>query len=202
MTSGRVARKRALARERLIAAALELIAEGGVDGIRLRELTERADISFGAFYTHFASKEELLEAVVAESLGSMTGAILAYANEFEDAADTVAVAHRSFVKVAIEDPNLAWLIVHLEHADTLLQTASVPYLGPVLERGIAAGRFKPIDTDLAVRFLVGATIAVMRGILDGHLGRDADEESARLFLRACGLEDTEAAAVARRAGRH
>src|SRR5581483_11124334 len=62
-TVSRVARKRLQARSRLIEAASAVIAERGVEGLRLRELADRADVGFGSFYTHFASKEELVEAV-------------------------------------------------------------------------------------------------------------------------------------------
>jgi AcrR family transcriptional regulator len=194
----RVARKRSLARRRLIAAAIELIAEKGVDGLRLREIADRADIGFGSFYNHFASKEELVEAVVAEYVGSLTQAIIVSADEFEDPAQTAAVAHRMFVRLAYDDPQLAWVIVHLDRSDALLETASRPHLGPVLARGIETGRFHGIEIEVAVSFIVGATIAVMRGILAGRLGIDADVGSARILLRACGLTDAEALELAAR----
>jgi AcrR family transcriptional regulator len=194
----RVARKRSLARQRLLDAAIELIADRGVEGLRLRELAERADVGFGSFYTHFATKEELIEAVVAEHLGALAQAILAYAGEHADPAETAAIAHRNFVRLAYEDPQLAWLIIHFDRADALLETASHPHLAPVLERGMRTGRFHGIEIDVAVSFIVGATIAVMRGILEQRLGPGADVASARTLLRACGLPDAEAHELAAR----
>jgi AcrR family transcriptional regulator len=194
----RVARKRSLARRRLIAAAIELIAEKGVDGLRLREIADRADIGFGSFYNHFASKEELVEAVVAEYVGSLTQAIIVNATGSADPAETTAVAHRMFVRLAYDDPQLAWVIVHLDRSDALLETASHPHLGAVLARGMETGRFHGIEIDVAISFIVGATIAVMRGILEGRLGADADVGSARTLLRACGLTDAEARELASR----
>jgi len=198
-TIGRVARKRKLARERLMTAALELIAEHGVEGLRLRELTQRADIGFGAFYTHFESREQLIEAVVAETVGALATSIITNAVEFDDPALTVAVAHRSFVGVAYDDPRIAWLIVHLDRADVLLEHASAAHLQAALERGLRSGRFRGIDADVTVPFLVGATVAVMRAILTGEVEPGADERSARAFLRTCGLSDQEAAKVAAQA---
>jgi AcrR family transcriptional regulator len=210
-----------LARQRLVDAAGQLIAEHGVEGLRLRELAERADIGFGSFYNHFDSKEELVEAVVAEHLGALTNAIIATATAagdgigdgdrhgaggadrnghghgHDDPAETVAAAHRNFVRVAYEDPQLARLIVQLDRADALLETATHPHLTPLHEQGIASGRFSAgIDVEVAVSFIVGATIAVMRGILDGRLGPHAEIASARTLLRACGLSDEEAGAIA------
>jgi AcrR family transcriptional regulator len=38
---------------------LRLIAEGRGERASIQEITEVADIGFGSFYNHFASKEEL-----------------------------------------------------------------------------------------------------------------------------------------------
>jgi AcrR family transcriptional regulator len=192
----RVARKRELVRERLVVAAAELIAERGVEGLRLREITDRADIGFGSFYNHFTSKEELVEAVVERSVREATEAIIADAAELADPAAIAALAHRRFVRLAYDDPQLARLLVNVEHADAVLETAALPFLGPVLERGVQEGRFRGVEIELTVSFIVGATIAVMRAILDGRLGAGAELASARTLLRAVGVDDAEAAALA------
>jgi AcrR family transcriptional regulator len=196
----RVARKRERAHGRLLAAAVELIAEKGIDGLRVREITERADVGFGTFYNHFFSKQELVEAVVGNLVNVIIERTLLADTDQEDPAETAAIAHRSFVAVAYEDPQLARVIVNLDRAEAVLETAAAPFLLPVLERGIETGRFCDGEVDVMVSFIVGATIAVMRGILEGRLGPGADEASARTLLRACGLADAEAARLATRTG--
>ena len=52
-------------RARLIDAALNLIAEAGVGAASIRGICERAGFSQGAFYSNFASKDDLLLALVA-----------------------------------------------------------------------------------------------------------------------------------------
>src|ERR1700730_3402462 len=97
--TSRVARKREAVRRRLIEAATTLIAEKGVEGLRLREISDAADISTGAFYSHFPTKELLVEAVVAERVGAATESIIAAAAAYADPAETVAAAHRLFLKL-------------------------------------------------------------------------------------------------------
>lgn len=196
----RVTRKRAEARRRLIAAAIDLIVEKGVEGLRLREIADRADIGFGSFYSHFASKQELVEVVVAEYVGSLTAAIITEATALDDPAATAAVAHCAFVRLAFDEPQLAWLLIRLDRADALLETATHPHLDPILAEGMARGRFHGVEPAVTVSFIVGATIAVMRGILDGRLGPGAEIASARTLLRACGLSDADAMALATSAG--
>jgi AcrR family transcriptional regulator len=192
----RVARKQEAARRRLIDAAMGVIAERGVEGLRIREVTDAADVGFGSFYSHFASKEDLAEAVVGEYLGGLAQDIMERVGEREDPAEVAVVAHRLFIRIATENRRLAWLVVRLDRGDALMEVASAPQLRPVLERGVEARRFTEMDFDVTVSFIVGGTISVMRGILEGRLEPDADIETARTMLRACGLGDDEAAALA------
>lgn len=55
-------------RAALVDAATELLDEGGVDAVTLREVGRRAGVSHNAPYKHFASKETLLAAVAARDL--------------------------------------------------------------------------------------------------------------------------------------
>ena len=192
----KVARKREAAMRRLVDAAMELIAAKGVEGLRLRELAERAEIGFGSFYNHFSSKEELVEAVVTEYVASATAEIMERALAHEDPAMTAAVAQRSFIHLIEQNRELAWLIVRLDRGEAILEIASLPYLGGVLERGLDSGRFAGVDVPVTVSSMVGATISVMRGILERRLPADADVAAARILLRACGIDDQEATEIA------
>lgn len=60
--------KRKDRRESIIEAAKKVIGENGVHGATLRTIAEAAEISTGAIYHHFKSKEELLYAIMDESL--------------------------------------------------------------------------------------------------------------------------------------
>ena len=46
-------------------AALEAIAEGGLEALAVEPLAERLDVTKGSFYWHFGSRDALLEAVLA-----------------------------------------------------------------------------------------------------------------------------------------
>jgi AcrR family transcriptional regulator len=56
----------AATRQRLIVAAMEVVAERGFDEARSEEIVKRAGLSNGALYTHFKNKNELLLAAFAE----------------------------------------------------------------------------------------------------------------------------------------
>ncbi|MFS8065018.1 MAG: TetR/AcrR family transcriptional regulator [Byssovorax sp.] len=48
--------------------ALRLIAERGIYGTRIEDITERSDLGKGAFYSYFPSKNALVAALVAEGV--------------------------------------------------------------------------------------------------------------------------------------
>lgn len=50
-------------KERLLSAALDLFAEKGVDAVSIRDIARRVGISAAAFYNHYGSRNELLQAV-------------------------------------------------------------------------------------------------------------------------------------------
>lgn len=58
-------------RSRLLDVAEELLEEGGVGALSLREVARRADVSHNAPYRHFASKDELLAALAASGFDKL-----------------------------------------------------------------------------------------------------------------------------------
>ncbi|CAH1196832.1 MULTISPECIES: TetR family transcriptional regulator [unclassified Paenibacillus] len=63
----------------IIAAAVSLILEKGVDAVTIRDITERADYNRGTFYLHFPGKPELLEFMLEDF---MQGVGRAYAEPY------------------------------------------------------------------------------------------------------------------------
>lgn len=74
---GRVARRRAKTRADLLAAAIDIFAEVGVEHATIAALTERADVSVGSFYLHFKDKDELIDVLLTEGIDAIRGQIFA-----------------------------------------------------------------------------------------------------------------------------
>lgn len=194
----RTDRRRERTRAKLSDAARSLIAEKGVAGLRISEITERADVALGSFYNHFSSKEEIVEAVVAESLRELTEALAAPTAEDQDVAELVSSAIRRFVGLAYDSPDFAQLVVNLNHADALFTTSVHPAARSAVELGVASGRFHVSDVGMAVTSVVGGAMALMRGVLDGRVGPGAATAHAEIALRALGVPLDEACAIAER----
>ena len=57
---GRRARNRVARHEELLAAATDIVAEKGIDGLTMQDLAQRVDCAVGTIYTYFDSKSSLL----------------------------------------------------------------------------------------------------------------------------------------------
>jgi AcrR family transcriptional regulator len=65
MTGSRGA-ETAARKKRLIAAAVALATEGGYDAVQMRDVAARAEVALGTLYRHYASKDQLLLAAMAQ----------------------------------------------------------------------------------------------------------------------------------------
>jgi AcrR family transcriptional regulator len=194
----RGARRREQTRQALVDAATPLIAEKGVAGLRIQEITERADVALGSFYNHFKTKEEVVEAVVASTIEVRAQAIVDRMAGFDDPAEIVSFACRRVIRIALDDPELAWLFVNLDRADALFETIVHRSALEAFEAGVKAKRFALVDIEVALITTVGGALAIMRAILDGRCPREADVLFAESVLRASGLSPAEAAEISRR----
>lgn len=71
-SSGKAAHSRLPSRERIITAALELLAEGGYPAVSIAAICKRADVATASLYHHFGDKAGLLAALIAHSAAITT----------------------------------------------------------------------------------------------------------------------------------
>ena len=195
----RVERQRLRTRRLLLDAGRTLIAAKGVAGLRIQEITEEADVALGSFYNYFQSKEELLEAVITESLSDLTSAIITNVDDDTDPAEVVALANLRVIWLAYDEPDFARLIVNIGHSEALFGDAVHPHARIAVERGIKTGRFVVADIEVLLTAVIGGAFALIREILDGRHGPNAHEAFARHVLASLGLPAKEAEAVVRAA---
>jgi AcrR family transcriptional regulator len=188
--------RRQRTRGRLIAAGRRLIGEEGVAALRIADITREAGVAIGSFQNHFTSKEELVEAVVSDSLDTLAEEIIRDEPEPGDAAIAAIAALRRFVRLAYDDPELARVLVNLSRGEELFLQATIPYARTALERAVRAGDFEIDNLEVAVTAIVAGGLAVIRRIVAGDLGPDADVPLARMVLRGFGVEPDEAARIA------
>jgi AcrR family transcriptional regulator len=77
MPTDLVARRRALVRQRIVAAAWEVAADAGLDGLTLAAIAERVGMRAPSLYEYFASKAAILDALFADGYRQMAEEVVA-----------------------------------------------------------------------------------------------------------------------------
>jgi AcrR family transcriptional regulator len=197
-SGGRVERRKARTRLKLLAAARHLFAGRGIEHTTIADIAEHADIAIGSFYNYFSTKDELLDALIEEALSEQLRLLQRRQALLSDPAEKISVAHRHLVRVVRTDPDWAWLLVRLEFP----HRRGWSVLGDATRRdllaGIRAGRFQVTNPTLALNASEGALLAVIHTQLVSESSGDADSEHAEGVLRSFGLDPVEAAVIARR----
>jgi AcrR family transcriptional regulator len=193
-----VERRQARTRARLLAAARTLFAARGVESTTISEIAAQADIAVGSFYNYFATRDELLGALLEEALTEQLSALQLRQAQVSDPAEMISVAHRHLVQLVTTDPDWAWLLVRLEVPHRITDAVLGEAARADLRAGIEAGRFRVSDPEVALTASGGALIAVMHSLLAGLLAGEVGSDHAEGVLRSFGLDPDEAAEIARR----
>jgi len=193
----RMERRRRRTREALVAAAREVFAGRGVDATTIQDITEAADVAKGSFYNHFDTKDDVLRAVVAETLGELGRALDQLSEPLRgDPARVISVCLRHTLRAAADDPTFGWFLLRASDALAVVEATIGAFGRRDIARGVASGRFRVDDVDLVSTALGGAMQAVMRRRLRGELPAAVDAELAILALRFLGVPESEAREIA------
>src|SRR6478736_3503608 len=93
-------------RDALLAAAEQLVEQGGVGALSVRAVADAIGVSTRAVYSTFGSKEGLLEALAKRSFEMLRDAIAALPHTSDPARDLVQAALTVFRPMAVEHPSL------------------------------------------------------------------------------------------------
>jgi AcrR family transcriptional regulator len=173
-------------RERLLAAARELIEEGGYGAASVLAIAERAGVASGTLYRHFASKEELFVEVFRSVCEREERAMRDVADRLpadSTARERLEVVLATFARRALRNPRLAWALI-AEPVDPRVDVERIAYrsryaelIAAGLAAGIAAGELPAQNADLTAAALVGGCGEALVGPLSplAAEGPDADE---------------------------
>jgi AcrR family transcriptional regulator len=177
-------RRKRRTRERLLAAALDLVAERGIDAVAINEITEAADVGVGSFYNHFESKDALYRALVDELLGRYGAAVARIAETIDDPAEIIAASVRTMLLRARREPRWGRFLLRTSFMAPRLEEGLGEFLIHDLERGIGAGRFTVPDKLMAFIAVGGASTAAIASELE----YGGNPEAARSAKRRYGFD--------------
>lgn len=153
----------------LIASALELFVEKGYAGTRLEDVAGRAGVSKGTLYLYFQNKEDLFKAVVQENIVARISETADQLARFDGSSgdlirylingwwrDYGSSAAGGIGKLVMaESGNFP------EIASYFLEEVIDPWhamLAKAVDRGIARGEFRKVETDVFVRVMTAPLV--------------------------------------------
>jgi AcrR family transcriptional regulator len=171
-------------RERLLAAARELIEQGGYGSASVAAIAERAGVAAGTLYRHFPSKEDLFVEVFRSVCAGEERAMLAAATAgSRSASERLQEVLATFAQRALRNRRLAWALI-AEPVDPRVDAERLAYraryaelIAATLAAGIADGELPTQDVTLTAAALVGGCAEALVGPLSPLAGfRPAAED--------------------------
>jgi AcrR family transcriptional regulator len=185
--------RRAEVRERIIAAAHALIAEGGYMNAQVASVAERAGVAVGTVYRHFPSKSDLFADVFREASQREVDAMreAAAARDGAGAADRISAGIEAFARRALAGRRLAWALL-AEPVDPAVEAERLVFrvsyrdvIAAVLRDGVAAGELPDQDPEASAAALVGAIGESMVGPLSPTANGGDPEAVIQNLLSFC-----------------
>jgi AcrR family transcriptional regulator len=168
----KAARQRAISRgDKFISAAAELLRTTGKPDFTVQEVVDRSGMSLRSFYHHFATKDDLLLALVEETVRRYIDALRPDVDAADDPVDKLEILLRSaFGSEDTDDAASRGLVLfhwHLADArtDEFVATLSpqVELIGEIVQLGVDTGAFR---TDISVPALATIVTNTLVSLLD------------------------------------
>jgi AcrR family transcriptional regulator len=170
--------RKAATRERIVAAALEQVGDGGYASAGVQAVAARAGVAVGTVYRHFPSKGDLFaEAFRRASQRELDVVIEVSTPDGRSARERVAAAVEAFARRALAGPVLAYALL-AEPVDPAVEAERLRFrtgyrdaFARVLEDGVRDGELRPHDTRTVAAAYVGALGEALVGPLSAaHRG--------------------------------
>jgi AcrR family transcriptional regulator len=180
--------KRDRTRCAIVEAAIDIIADKGLDAASIDELMRAAGMARGTFYNYFQSRDEVLAAVVCTLQSKIRDAVESSIPEGLAPAQVVTCMIYGFTQFCLDRPQLGWTWVRIGGGDRWLMTESPS--APTFARSDAA-LAEIIDEDLsyllAICYIQGVSHNVVWRLLEGHITMEDADRILQLLLRGLGM---------------
>jgi TetR/AcrR family fatty acid metabolism transcriptional regulator len=149
----------------ILRAAVEVFAERGYFGARMRDVADRAGVADGTLYLYFEGKEHLLVSLLEEHTRAFLSRARQEADGFSDPRDKLRSVVERHLRSLENDRALARVFqIELRHSRRFLRQVArgqvaeyLQLLREIIEQGAASGRFRAdVPAEVAARAVFGA----------------------------------------------
>ena len=165
---GRLERRKARTRAAILTAASRLFHERGYEDTSIQQVAERADTGVGTLYGYFASKEDILRAVLDDQRDEAIARYQSSIASDTPAVDRVAMAFSTLATYITENRGILLAAFHVGRREAMSDDEPLEWLvmayKSLIADGIASGSISSIPVDATARSLVGTWLMALLGI--------------------------------------
>jgi AcrR family transcriptional regulator len=161
----------AAARETIVQAAMDQLAEGGYASASVVSVARRAGVATGSVYRHFPSKSDLFAEVFRRASQAEVDLLKRMTERGEPVAQRLAAWVEAFVRRALAEPVRAYALI-AEPVDPVVAAARLAFrrayadlFAAALRDGAGRGEVRAPDPELAAAAIVGALAEAVVGPL-------------------------------------
>jgi AcrR family transcriptional regulator len=154
--------RRVATRERIVAAALAQVAQGGYRSASVQAVATRAGVAVGTVYRHFPSKSDLFTEAFRRASQRELDVVVDVSTRAERADSRITAAVEAFCRRALAGPVLAYALL-AEPVDPAVEAERLRFrigyrdaFARVLDDGVRDGELRPHDSATVAAALVGA----------------------------------------------
>ncbi|MEM8858829.1 MAG: TetR/AcrR family transcriptional regulator [Chloroflexota bacterium] len=188
-------------RAKIISAARRLFYTKGYDNTTVRDILDEAEVTNGAFFHHFESKQALMEAVIDVIADELDSAVALVMQDDSLTAisryQQLALAINTFQETEGEVMSQIWLVAQGEHNLRLMHhlrrtvfESFVPKLAAILRQGIEEGVFDIEFVDEAAEMVLGICELTMNGVFDVVSNPDHHDDPEKLISQKIQIGQT------------
>ena len=195
---GRVAKRQAKIRQRILEVADRLFSSRGMDEVTIDDMASGADISRRSFYHYFDSKHAVLVPLARARTLAVNDRIDRLVAQISDAAEVMATGMRHGLREFSRDPLCSWFVLRSGLPPERLREGVGESFSRDMLNGIAAGRFHVDNLDVVKWLVSGGFIALMSARVEGKVADTDLDDAVEHVLRLLGLEVEDARDLAHR----
>lgn len=179
--------KRERTRAALLDATVRIVADKGVEALKISDITTLADLANGTFYNHFTDKDEILREAAHGIAVEVSRQLDAEMEGIEDAPTRVVKATAAFIDISLSEPD--WAAIMLASADRLPEWRddAVKYLRSDLQRGVDQKKFDVNVNAFLIRQIIALITVAIMVQLDGGVDRKITRQACESILRLLGM---------------
>ncbi len=186
----RPSRRSRRTRRELVDAALAILEEGGIGGLTVKAVTDRAEMGHGTFYHHFASTEDVLAAAVETSLRERAEELWLHHSESDDKAWVIAHSVVASVRTLAVHPAIEPMMQRPALLADALGRAVGEFAATDLDALLATGEVRRSQAERMVPYWPWLIIGALSiRLADPSAASRLDEDLIDLTLRTLGIPE-------------